>query len=254
MRVDGDTAAAALSQTLQYLFTTFSSPWFEHQSGVVGGLTGVPIAMFNGIWAETVRPSPQTVAEMLDRVAASGLPYCAQLRPGAPSEVADDLLRRGMTQLEQVPLMVLEVSSRLEAAQRVEQLRIRPMPPEEAPLHTSIVADAFDIPEDLILQLMTPEALARAELHCYLGEIDGEPVTTGLGIGLGQFVGIFDVATRPDFRGRGFASALTARVAADAWAAGARWAWLQSSPTGYNIYEKLGFRTLERWDCWVKAS
>jgi hypothetical protein len=46
---------------------------------------------------------------------------------------------------------------------------------------------------------------------------------------------------------------VTARAAADGFAAGATWAWLQSSTTGYHVYEALGFRTLERWLCWVRA-
>ena len=36
-------------------------------------------------------------------------------------------------------------------------------------------------------------------------------------------------------------------------AAGAAWAWLQSSPPGYGIYARLGFRTVETWDCWIAA-
>ncbi|MGO9583822.1 MAG: hypothetical protein ACLP36_13570 [Acidimicrobiales bacterium] len=44
---------------------------------------------------------------------------------------------------------------------------------------------------------------------------------------------------------------MTARVASDGLAAGAKWAWLQSSPEGYRVYERLGFRTLERWDFWT---
>ena len=159
-----------------------------------------------------------------------------------------------MTHLEELPLMVLEDPARLAAAQRVEELCMRAMSPDEAPVHTSIVAGAFEMQEDLVGQLMTPERLAVAELHCYLGEVDGKPVATGLSIGLGPFAGIFNVATRTDYRRRGFGSAVTARIAADSFAAGASWVWLQSSPAGYRVYESLGFRTLERWDCWIKPA
>jgi len=68
---------------------------------------------------------------------------------------------------------------------------------------------------------------------------------------VGHFAGIFNVATAPAHRGRGYAAALTARIASDAFAAGAHCAWLQSSPSGYNLYQRLGFRTVERWECWV---
>jgi hypothetical protein len=42
-------------------------------------------------------------------------------------------------------------------------------------------------------------------------------------------------------------------VVADGLAAGASWAWLQSSAAGYRVYEALGFETVERWRCWVRV-
>jgi N-acetylglutamate synthase len=68
---------------------------------------------------------------------------------------------------------------------------------------------------------------------------------------LEDHVGVFNVATPSRHRRRGYGAAVTARVVADGVAAGASWAWLQSSPSGYAIYERLGFRTLERWLTWV---
>jgi predicted GNAT family acetyltransferase len=70
---------------------------------------------------------------------------------------------------------------------------------------------------------------------------------------LDDYVGVFNVATPPEHRRRGYGAAITARVVSDGLAAGARWAWLQSSPAGYRVYEELGFRTLERWLAWVRV-
>ena len=254
MAIDGDTAASALTRTFEYLFSTFPAPWFGRAPGVLGGVAGVPIALFNGIWADSVDPSRDAVADMLDQIAAFELPYCAQLRPGTSPEISDELVARGMSPLEQVPLMVLEDPARLADAQQVEGIEVRAMSPEEAPWHVSIVAGAFELPEAVVAQVMTPEWLSLDAVSCYLGEVEGEPVATGLSIGLGTSAGIFDIATRSDQRGHGYGTALTARIAADAIAAGAEWTWLQSSPAGYRVYENLGFRTLERWDCWVKLS
>jgi len=38
----------------------------------------------------------------------------------------------------------------------------------------------------------------------------------------------------------------------DGFDEGAQWAWLQSSAAGYRVYERLGFRMLESWQCWLK--
>jgi predicted GNAT family acetyltransferase len=72
-----------------------------------------------------------------------------------------------------------------------------------------------------------------------------------MGLTVGDFVAIFNIATPAQFRGHGYGAAITARVVSDGLARGARWAWLQSSQAGYSVYERLGFRTLELWDCWV---
>ena len=93
--------------------------------------------------------------------------------------------------------------------------------------------------------------IARPGLRCYVGESDGEVVTTGLGATRGSSVGIFNIATPPEHRGRGFGAAITARAVSDGFADGARWSYLQSSLAGYDIYTRLGFATVERWDCWV---
>jgi hypothetical protein len=47
---------------------------------------------------------------------------------------------------------------------------------------------------------------------------------------------------------------VTTRAVADGLAAGAKWAWLQSSEPGYPVYERLGFRTAEGWSCWLSAT
>lgn len=58
--------------------------------------------------------------------------------------------------------------------------------------------------------------------------------------GTGELSG---VGTRPAFRGRGIAAAVTAEVAAAMFARGARSVWLESSGEGSRrIYERLGFR------------
>ena len=43
--------------------------------------------------------------------------------------------------------------------------------------------------------------------------------------------------------------AVTARVVADGVRAGAHTAYLQASPWGIRVYERMGFRTVETWPC-----
>jgi GNAT superfamily N-acetyltransferase len=131
---------------------------------------------------------------------------------------------------------------------------IRELVPAEAHLHAQAAAAGFEMPVEPLLSLMTPAYLELPGVRCYLGEVDGQPVTTGLGVTLGFYVGISDIATLPAHRRRGYGAAVTARAVADGLAAGATWAWLQSSELGYPVYERLGFRTAEVWSCWLSAT
>jgi GNAT superfamily N-acetyltransferase len=254
MSVGANTVAAAYTADLESMVTSVPDGWFRRVKGIVAGITGVPISTLNGVWTEEVELDPAVVSELLDQVANFGFPYCLQLRPGASEELsalADD---RGMIKQDQTPLMVLEDTGRIKAAQKVAGLVIRQLSAEEAELHATVAARGFEVPVEPFIQLMTPSALRRAGVRCYVGELDGEVVTTGLGSTLVPSVGIFNIATPPEHRGKGFGAAITARAVSDGFEGGAIWSYLQSSPAGYNVYERLGFATVERWDYWVTAS
>ena len=216
-------------------------------------VTGVHTPFLNGVWSERADPDPDIVADLLDRVAATGLPHCLQLRPGGSPALSRLAMNLGMSRDEDdVPLMVLEDPSRL--GQRVDGLVVRQLQPGEAELHVRVAAAGFEAPQELFRQLVTPATLGLPEVRCYVGEADGRLVTTGIGVTLGTFVGIFNVATPPADRGRGYGTALTARAVTDGLSAGAMWSWLQSSPPGYPVYEQLGFRPVESWQAWVSAA
>jgi hypothetical protein len=251
MPLEADTVASALATTLERLFVAIPGGWVRREDGILGGVSGVPVPTLNGVWPVEAVPDETLVSEVLDQIANSGLPYCLQLRPEAPEQLAALAARRGMVEEKPLPLMVLENPQCLAAAQEVEHLRIRQLAAEEALLHAQIAARGFEAPEKVFAQLMTPAVLTRPGTRCYLGTMGEDVVTTGIGVTLDDFVGIFNIATPPEHRGHGFGAAVTARAASDGLANGASWSYLQSSVAGYGVYERLGYNTLERWSCWV---
>jgi predicted GNAT family acetyltransferase len=87
-----------------------------------------------------------------------------------------------------------------------------------------------------------------------LGDVGGRPVTTVLSMEAGPgSAGVFNVATPPAYRGHGYGAAATARAVAASFTCGATWAWLQSSSAGHRTYQRLGFRDVELWPCWVSS-
>lgn len=215
-------------------------------------VTGVAIPTLNGVWTESVNANPTTAGELLDQVAATGLPYCLQLRPGTSSQLAEIASTRGMSRDDHpIPLMVLDSPDRLGTWEQSGDLEIRQLGPDEVATHAQVAAAGFEAPVEVMLKMMTPAALALPGVHCYLGEVDGKPVTTGLGVVIDSSVGVFNIATPPESRRRGYGAALTARIVEHAFRTGVTSAWLQSSAQGFAIYEALGFRTCEEWTCWL---
>ncbi|MDQ6877774.1 MAG: GNAT family N-acetyltransferase [Candidatus Dormibacteraeota bacterium] len=253
MAVDASAAATALVETWQHVASSVPGGWTRANGAGLAGVTGVAVPTLNGVWVDKVDPDIEEVSELLDQVLATGLPHCLQFRSGASFRLADLAVGRGMAHLEDIPLMVLEDAGQLDAAKTVKGLAIRELTPVEAPLHARIAAQGFEVPPEMFLQLMTPQVLATPGLRCYVGEADGQPVSTGLGVTLGSRVGIFNIATLRSHRRRGYGAAVTARAVADGLAGEARWSWLQSSEDGYAVYERLGFRTVEKWPCWISG-
>jgi ribosomal protein S18 acetylase RimI-like enzyme len=107
------------------------------------------------------------------------------------------------------------------------------------------LAAAFDVPSfaDHLRRLPDSELLAAVD-------DDGRVRGTAAASLAGGAATIFLVGTDPAWRGRGVASALTARVTVRAYQRGASVISLEASQDGRRLYERLGFRpaaTLRSW-------
>lgn len=213
-------------------------------------VTGMLVPTLNGVFVLGEQAEAETIEDALAALQATGLPFCLQTRPAWSAKAARVAAAHGLERFDDVPLMVLASPV---AADPPPALSIRRLAPDEALLHCQIAGEAFGASPELFAQLMTPTVMGLAGLRAYLGEVGGQPAVTALSITIGEAVGIFNVATPDKHRRRGYGAALTAHAVAEGLAAGASWAWLQSSPAGYGVYERLGFLTLERWPCWISV-
>jgi GNAT superfamily N-acetyltransferase len=238
---DGDSMVAALGGK--------ASTMTAGDAGLM--ITGVPVPTLNGVLTIRTTATEDDVRYLLDIVAQKNLPHSILIRPGCRSELVRLAKQRGMVEDEALPLMAMHLNDTLPKFARHPDLLIRALNPDEAGIHISLAAEGFEAPVEMFEGLVTPASLAHPGSHAYVGSVDGLDVVTALAFTSDDHVGIFDVATPARHRGRGYGTAITAHAAFEGFKAGASFAYLQSSPAGLRIYERLGFQTLETWSVWV---
>lgn len=212
--------------------------------------TGMPVPTMNGAWVIDGGVQTESVHRALGMLRESGFPFCLQTRPLWSAQAAELAAAHQLEEFAELPLMAVPGPVRAEPP---SGLSIRRLKSGEALLHCQLAGEAFGASTELFGQLMTPGVMELTELRAYVGEFGGVPVATAVSVTIGDAVGIFNVATPQQHRRHGYGAALTAHAVNEGLAAGAAWGWLQSSPAGYGVYERLGFVTLERWPCWISG-
>jgi predicted GNAT family acetyltransferase len=246
-----DRFATALTDVWRYLNTQIPGSRLVRSGGAAAWLTGFPTSAFNGICLEQPNPSASAVAALLDEAEHAQVPFGLSLRPGSDAALADLAAERGMKQRGERPLMVLDATAGAPEVRLAQGLAIRQIGPDEAAAHTKVAAGTFGGPEEMLLP--GHGILGLGDVRCYVGEADGRPVATVVGVTVGEVTAIYSAATDPAFRRRGYGTALTSRAVAEGVLAGAAWCMLHSSKDGYSVYQNLGFQTVELWSNWVSS-
>jgi ribosomal protein S18 acetylase RimI-like enzyme len=249
-----DSVADSYVATWAHVLSTIPGAWTREQDGALAAFSTVPVAMMNGVWVTGQTGDPALVESLLGAVAASGLPHCLQLRPGPADALLDLGPALGLAQCPDMPLLALSDDAGIQRAREGTSVALRRIEPEESELHCAVAADGFGLPADVLATVANPTMLALPEVKAYVAELDGTAVATAVAIHLERHVGIFNVATRSQYRRRGFGAAVTAIAVGEAFDEGAEMAWLQSSEIGRGVYGALGFRLVESWKCWAGAA
>jgi len=81
----------------------------------------------------------------------------------------------------------------------------------------------------------------------YVAYAEGEPVSTAAIVIGGGAIGVYNVATMPAYQRRGYGEAVMRYAIEDAQRRyGIERSILQSTPAGYKLYERMGYRTVTR--------
>ena len=221
--------------------------WRDSRPGLLALMTTLPGRPYNGLYGLDATATPQDATDLVVALSASGVSWCARLRPSVP-EVVDAALRDvGLVMEDEMLLMATSRVAHDFESRELPELALSTGRTGDDFAIATVLGAAFGTPSSSAAQLLDPTHLKYEVTQWHLGRVGDQPVTCAMSVVAGDAVGIFAVGTVPEARGRGYGSAVTSRALTHALAAGARFGVLTASPEVQDVYLRLGFRVLERW-------
>ncbi len=224
------------------------STFERREDGVLLIITGISVSNVNGVFSTAREADARIIAATAHAAASAGVPWSIQVRGDSPSaEIVTIAGCHGLNGRKALPFMLKALDSSIAAVAEDGLAQVRPVSPEESSTYVGVLANGFGGPKELFQSFGSPAVLGTAGFTGYLVEVDGVPVASGLTAVEGDWVGIFNIATLPAARRRGYGRAVMSKLLRDAYAAGARHAFLHSSSDGLELYKGMGFRVAESW-------
>ncbi len=113
-------------------------------------------------------------------------------------------------------------------------------------------ANCFRVPQAWFDEVFDDLTSQRLPFRAWVGYVDGAPIATAASLVSGGAVGLYNVATLPRFRGRGYAEAVMREcLRREQASAEPLPVVLQSTTLGLQLYEQMGLRGVTRFRVWV---
>jgi GNAT superfamily N-acetyltransferase len=222
--------------------------------GLVVTLTNLPAPELNGVRVATTPLDPAgalATAEQLFRDRGHRF-FGIEVEVGRYPTVEEAIREAGLERVEAWPAMAVAVGG-LPDIPTPERVTIRAATePEDLAAVRAIEMEAFGTTPDVVERFIGVGLLDNHHVRAFSAWLDGEPVGEAFAYRTGPTVGIFGVGVLARARRRGIGAALTG-AAARAFGDAVDVAWLQPSTMAEALYERLGFRTVSRWEVWVRT-
>lgn len=249
-----------VEQNLRQMFRVLAS---RRGGGEVRELPGISIAslgtsfqMFNAAFfnAPVLDESDflRRIGVASVQMAARGLPWafwlCEEWLPFSLRRRAVKILdRQGMSLASEMPGMVAEAVR--PAKRELPVLRIEPLSSEaQRQAFCQIGAVCFHVPLMWFEEIFDEHAPLREECAGWLGWYDGQPVASAATVVHAGVIGVYNVATLPEFREKGIGEAIMRHaIQAAKEKSGLERTILQATRQGLHLYERMGYRSVTRF-------
>ena len=207
-----------------------------------------PVPSANAVWVDGPEDEGmiRDLETSLGEIRARGVAPSVITMEGRAPRVGSEATRLGLTRAESFPGMVATPESFRPPEDRPAELVRVGSDEELLGAALSVTAASFEAPPDLFRSLFDG-AMRDPLMDLWLALVDGEPVSTAVGVVAGGAVGIYDVGTPPQHRGRGYGGLVTAQVVRRGFEAGASFAYLQATELGFGVYRRLGFEQVSTY-------
>ena len=229
-------------------------------SGIAAISLGVRFQMFNAAFlanpVEDERDFERRVTAASVHFHAHGQEWSLWLCDGLLSEALQRratriLQRTGLRQSSLMPGMLADALN--SQARNLPECEIREVDsPEDLESFRQVGATCFHVPRPWFDEVFDEQTIRRGTFRSWLALADGRPVCTAATVLDSSAIGIYNVGTIPEFRGRGYAEAIVREcIRQECIHAPPLPIVLQSTQAGLNLYHELGFRSLTRFRVWV---
>ncbi len=194
-------------------------------------------------------PLTEKIARAEDWYKNLGVKARFQLCPASqPENLLSELLNRGYSRHSGARIQVGHISDLANKTSRAVEVDLMPKPSKEWLELYELTENAP--PEKAHIRRQMLERLDPLSAFA-LAKIEGEKAAVGLGVFEDDYVGIFNMATLPEMRKKGAASAILQALAHWGTQQGAKQLYLQVATENLGaqqVYEKLGFTTLYEYE------
>jgi GNAT superfamily N-acetyltransferase len=215
-------------------------------------LSGLPAEDLNVALVEREPADPLAALRRAESVFGErGAVFGIEIERGRHPSVDRAVRALGLGMVLARPAMAIRTTD-LSPARPPDAVRLRRVTtPEELSAVVGIEVRVFGTEPAVAERFVGPSMLTEEALRAYVATIESEAVGMAVTSRHEGAVGVFGVATVPEARRRGIASAMTAFAIHDA--PDADFAWLQPTTMGRPLYTGMGFTDVASWEVWVRG-